>query len=203
MAAFHRAVELGADGVELDLHRTADGELVVHHDAALADGRAITALVVDALERVRVRGEPIPLLAEVFEAVGDRVAVHCELKGSDTAKDALALISRHRAAGATVHAFDHRLIAAARALAPAVPRGVLEVSYPVEPLAAARAVDARDLWRQWELIDQSLIDLAHADGRRVVAWTVNDAVVMTRLANWGVDGLCTDDVALATRTLGR
>ncbi len=196
-------MELGADGVELDLHRTADGALVVHHDAALADGRAINGIGVEALRPVRVRGEPIPLLAEVFEAVGDRVAVHCELKGSDTAPDALALIGRHQLSGTTVHAFDHRLIATARMLAPEVPRGVLEVSYPVEPLAAARAVDARDLWRQWELIDEALIDVAHADGRMVIAWTVNDPVVMTRLANWRVDGLCTDDVALATRTLGR
>jgi glycerophosphoryl diester phosphodiesterase len=52
--------------------------------------------------------------------------------------------------------------------------------------------DARDLWQHWELIDRELIDAVHADGGRVIAWTVNDGDVARRLASWGVDGICTD-----------
>ncbi len=196
-------MELDADGVELDVHRSSDGVLVVHHDDHLADGRALSTLSWPELEAVRVRGEPIPRLEAVFEAVGRDLRVHVELKGRDTAPGALRVIGSHAAPGqAAVHAFDHRLMASARSIDPAVPRGVLEVSYTIDPLAAARSVEARDVWRHLEFIDDALVESAHAESRRVIAWTVNGADQMTRLARIGVDGICTDDVALARRTLG-
>ena len=203
LAAFARAVELGADGIELDVHRTADGVLVVHHDYWLADGRTIASLPWPELGSIRVRGEPIPRLESVFDTVAGRLRVHVELKGRDTAPDAMRIITGMAAPGqGAVHAFDHRLMASARSIDPAVPRGVLEVSYTLDPLTAARSVDARDVWRHLEFIDDALVAAAHADGRRVIAWTVNQADHMTQLARIGVDGICTDDVALARRTLG-
>ncbi|MEY3701708.1 MAG: hypothetical protein RI891_1000, partial [Gemmatimonadota bacterium] len=56
---------------------------------------------------------------------------------------------------------------------------------------------ARDCWRHVDFIDEAFIRAAHADGCRVIAWTVNRADLMTRLAGWGIDAICTDDVALA------
>jgi glycerophosphoryl diester phosphodiesterase len=203
LAAFRRAAELGADAVELDVHRTADGTTVVHHDPLLADGRAITRVTAAQLAPLRVRGEPIPTLEAVLAAVGDSLAVYCELKGGDSTPGAVAVLSASTAAHGrhAVHSFDHRLVAEARRLAPDLARGVLEVSYPVQPVAAAEAVGARDLWRQWEFVDEALVQVAHAAGHRVIAWTVNDAEVMRRFAAIGVDGLCTDDVALARTAL--
>lgn len=204
LAAFHRAVELGADAAELDVHRTADGVVVVHHDPAIAGLGAIQSLSRAQLAAHRVQGEPIPTLDEVFDAVAGRLRIYVELKGADVAPGSLECIARHpTSAGAAVHCFDHRLVAEARRLAPQVPRGVLEVSYPVDTTGAARQVDARDLWRQRDFVDQAFIAAAHAEGRRVVAWTVNDASLMRRLAGWGIDAICTDDVALARETLGR
>jgi glycerophosphoryl diester phosphodiesterase len=203
LAAFSRAVELGAHGVELDVHCTTDGVLVVHHDHRLADGRALAALSWPDLADVRVRGEPIPRLEQVFERVGRRLRVHVELKGPGTASGALRVIAGQAAPGeGAIHSFDHRLMAAARSIDPTIPRGVLEVSYTVDPIAAARSVDARDIWRHLEFIDPALVEAAHRDGRRVIGWTVNDPDQMTRLARMGVDAICTDDVALAHRTLG-
>ena len=196
-------MELGAESVELDVHRTADGVIVVHHDDRLPDGRVIATLAWADLGAVRVRGEPIPRLESVFANAAGRLRVHVELKGRDTAADVLRIINEAAVPGqGAVHAFDHRLIARARSLDPTVPRGVLEVSYTTDPLAAAHSVDARDLWRHLEFIDEALVQAAHAEGRRVIAWTVNEADQMTRLAGIGVDGICSDDVALARRVLG-
>lgn len=205
LVAFQRAAELGADGVELDVHRSSDGTIVVHHDPRLADGREIRGVTAGQLASLRVRGESLPTLEAVLVAVGGSLAVYCELKGQDTTAGTLALLTRPGITphGGAVHAFDHRLIAEARGIAPQVPRGVLEVSYPVESLSAGEAVGARDLWRQAEYVDEALVRAAHAGGLRVIVWTVNDADAMTRFAAIGVDGLCTDDVALARRTLGR
>jgi len=203
LAAFHRAVELGAGAAELDVHRTADGVVVVFHDPVIAGLGAIRELTLAQLASHRVGGEPVPTLDEVFDAVGARLRIYVELKGSDVAPGALECIARHPTGhGAAVHCFDHRLVAQAGRLAPEVPRGVLEVSYPVDTTAAARQVAARDLWRQRDFVDEAFIRAAHAEGRRVVAWTVNDAPLMRRMAGWGIDAICTDDVALARETLG-
>jgi glycerophosphoryl diester phosphodiesterase len=205
LSAFRRGVELGADAVELDLHRTADGRIVVHHDFAVKDETSgalvpIAVMTASAVAAFRVRGEPIPLLDEVFAALGTDVMVYCELKGADTVAGTLHAIES-AGANAAVHSFDHRLIAEARAAAPNIARGVLEVSYPVDPLHALLEVEGRDLWRHRDFVDEPLIRAAHAGGARVVAWTVNDAAQMRRFAEWGVDAICTDDVALARGTL--
>ena len=211
LPAFQRAVELRADACELDVHRTADGVIVVHHDATLADGTPITSLRATELAERTARGMAIPTLDAVFEAIGDRLRLYCELKGPGTAEGTLAVIAHyprrsllaydanrgHDLGAAAVHAFDHRQVQLAGQLAPTVPRGVLEVSYPIDHTVSARSVDARDCWRQAEYIDEAFVRAAHAEGRRVIAWTVNSAAAMARLAAWGVDAICTDDVALA------
>ena len=207
LAAFRRAVELGADAAELDVHRTADGVLVVAHDPVLPGLGAIAERTASEVTAHFVRGEPVPTLEAVFAEVGDRLRLYVELKGQGTVPGAVAAIRSGPAAGraldarAAVHCFDHRLVAEARSLAPDVPRGVLEASYAVDSCAAARTVDARDLWRHRDFVDAALVRAAHAEGRRVVAWTVNDAALMRRMADWGVDAICTDDVALARATL--
>ncbi len=209
VAAFVRAVELGADGVELDVHLTADGVLVVHHDArphdapsaALAD-RDICSLTAEELSAFRVRGEPIPTLAEVIRAVAGSLSIYCELKGAGTAAAALNQLEKFGATAA-VHAFDHRQIAEARRIAPLVARGVLEASYHVVPTDTMASVDARDLWQAAEMIDRAMVEAAHARGGRVIAWTVDAPDEMLRLASIGVDGLCTNDVALCRTTLKR
>jgi glycerophosphoryl diester phosphodiesterase len=209
VAAFTRAAELGADGIELDVHLSADGVLMVHHDAVPHDApapqlaaRSISSLTASELRAFRVRGEPIPTLKQVLEAVGDRVTVYCELKGPATAAPAVPMLVERRARAA-VHSFDHRQVADARRIAPGLARGVLEASYHVVPTDTMASVDARDLWQAAELIDRALLEAVHARGGRVVAWTVDDPAEMARLAALGVDALCTNDVARCRAALGR
>lgn len=187
LAAFRRAAELGADGCEFDVHLHPDGVLRVHHDPL-----PLGALV----------PEGVPTLAETLALHGQfGLTAYVELKGPGSTPGALAALAAANVPGA-VHAFDHRQIAEARRLAPAVPRGVLEVSYPIDRLFALRAVAGRDLWRQWPFVDADLIAEANTAACRVVAWTVNDPVQMERLAALGVHAICTDDVLLARRVLG-
>lgn len=221
VAAFVRAVELGAQGIELDVHLTVDGVLVVHHDPVVhpssspslsphsssspslshhsSSSPAICSLTVEELSAFRVRGQQIPTLAEVIDAVGSKLTIYCELKGPGTAPAAVKLLENRAAA---VHAFDHRQVAEARRLSPKLARGVLEASYHVVPTDTMASVDARDLWEAAELIDQAMVEAVHARGGRVVAWTVDDPAVMLRLASIQVDALCTNDVALCRNTLG-
>jgi glycerophosphoryl diester phosphodiesterase len=184
LPAFERAADLGADGCEFDVHLHPDGVLRVHHDP-LPSGGAGAPTLEEVLALHKARG----------------LTAYAELKGPGTAPGTLAALAASGVTGA-VHAFDHRQIALAQSLAPDIPRGVLEVSYPVRPLEALQVVGGRDLWKQWPYIDADLVFAADAAGCRIVAWTVNDGKMMEFLAAIGVHALCTDDVALARRVLG-
>jgi glycerophosphoryl diester phosphodiesterase len=211
LAAFQRALDLGADGVELDVHCTADGTVIVHHDPVLRGtssdaslaGRPIAGLTTTQAAAFRLAdGEPVPTLVEVARLLGSHATLYCELKGAGTAGPSIDVL-RQSGGRSAVHAFDHRLVAEAALQAPEIPRGVLEVSRHVDPASSLRSVSARDLWQLVEFIDDSLVRDVHAAGGRVIAWTANDPALIERLAAWGVDGLCTDDVALARGVLGR
>ena len=211
LPAFQRALDLGADGVELDVHCTTDGTVIVHHDAVLhgtppaadLDGRPIATLTTAEAMAFRLAdGHPPPTLDEVAQLLRGRAILYCELKGVGTAEETLRALRRYGGPCA-VHSFDHRMIAEAAAFAPEIPRGVLEVSRHVEPAAALQSVQGRDLWQLAEWVDEWLVHAVHTAGGRVIAWTANAPETIERLASWGVDGLCTDDVALARTVLGR
>jgi len=194
LPAFQRAIELGADGAEFDVHLHPDGVIRVHHDPLPAAAPAPSA-------RKSRDGGPPTLEAVLTLLAGAGLTAYCELKGAGTPAGAIAAL---RAAGGkcAVHAFDHRMVAEALKIDAGVPRGVLEVSYPVDALHALQAVQGRDLWRNWPFIDEALVKAAHSAGARIIAWTVNDTAQIERLAKMGVDGLCTDDIALARHVLG-
>ncbi|MHB1311439.1 MAG: glycerophosphodiester phosphodiesterase [Gemmatimonadaceae bacterium] len=209
--AFQRAIDLGADGVELDVHVTRDGTVVVHHDPvirgassdAALDGQPIVQLTTAEVASFRLAdGGPVPTLLEVSALLRNRLTLYCELKGQGTAAPSLDIL---RAGGrrCAVHSFDHRMIAEAALLAPSVARGVLEVSRHVDAAGSLQSAGARDLWQLIEFIDDELVHQVHAAGGRVIAWTANEPSTIERLARLGVDGFCGDDVVMLRRVLGR
>ncbi|HJU68070.1 MAG TPA: glycerophosphodiester phosphodiesterase [Gemmatimonadaceae bacterium] len=201
LTSFLRALDLGADAVELDVHATRDGVVVVHHDfvpraesrVAALRGKPIADLSAADLETFQVSGEPIPTLSAVLEAVGTRATVYVEIKGRDIERAVIATIaSVSSAERVAIHSFDHRAVVRARAMRPGLPSGILSVSYLVDPQGALRAANARDYWQEASMIDESLVDAVHNARGRVIAWTVNDPDHARRLASMGVDGICTD-----------
>jgi glycerophosphoryl diester phosphodiesterase len=202
LPAFLRALELGADGVELDVQATRDGVVIVHHDEipcatppspSLA-GRRIDTLTFDELQGFSVDGAAlIPTLAEVLAALRGRVDVYVELKGHDIEGRVLDVIHQSPApARCGVHSFDHEAIRRCRAKAPGVRGGILFDTAPGDVVAAMRHADARDVWPREDLIDAALVSAVHGAGGRVLAWTVNAPARATLLARMGVDALCTD-----------
>jgi glycerophosphoryl diester phosphodiesterase len=203
LPGFRHALELGADGIELDVHLTADGVVVVHHDPVLPAGRSGQGFPIRDLTATELRGHPlapgvsIPTLAEVLTLVRDRAVVYVEVKASAAVDAVLARIAASPARCA-IHGFDHRVALRAAQATDAtghpIPTGILSASYLIEPAAALRAAHARDYWQQWELIDEPLVTQIHAARGRVIAWTVNDPSVARGLVDMGVDAICTDVV---------
>ncbi len=198
LPGFALAARLGAGGIELDVHQTRDGVIVVHHDPTVRDGTPINTL--DAAELLRYPLAPdvvIPTLAEVLECVAPfATVVYVEVKGRGIAgrpiEAAVVDVLDRSPVPTAVHAFDHRVAARVTALRPQLPTGILLDSYLIDPVAALRAAGARDYWQSWEFIDQTLVDRVHDAGGRVIAWTVNAPAQVRALDAMGVDGICSD-----------
>ncbi len=199
---------LDADGVELDVHATRDGAIVVHHDAEIPGFGAISLLSRSEARQVRIRnGEPLPLLSEVLELVGDR-EVYVEVKSLPEAHDQALLQVLDQGPAPrryAVHSFDHRVIRRLGGCRPDLKRGILLSAYLDDPVAALRGVGATSLWQEWQQVDQDLVSQVHDAGFSIIAWTVNEIGDMERMARLGVDGLCGNypdriRVAIAART---
>lgn len=195
LAAFSASIDLGADWVELDVHLTADGIPVVHHDPDLADGRALGDL------RRADLPDLVPTLAESIRACGS-LGVNVEIKpdGPERLRDALIeavvglLVSLGRPGRFLVTSFDHAIVARVRSLDERMPTGLLTMEAAGLDGLVDRAVDeghsAVVPW--WGLVDEQFMDRTHERGVAVNVWTVDDAGAMGRLVTMGVDAIITN-----------
>lgn len=196
LPSFSLALDAGADGLELDVHATRDGVVVVHHDPALSDGTVIAAsAATDVLGRALAPGARMPTLRELCDMVRGRAELFVEVKGEGIEQQILGVLSNYRGDFA-IHSFDHALIARVHALAPHVRLGVLFEDRTPSLAPLLETTGARDVWPHFSLVTSELVASAHAEGARVIPWTVNASDEATRLAALGVDGLCGDDVRI-------
>jgi glycerophosphoryl diester phosphodiesterase len=192
-AAFRRAIMLDADGVELDIHATRDGGIVVHHDPEIPGVGPIAQLSAAEARAVLIpNGERLPTLAEILELVGDRevcIEVKALLQRHDSAL--LAAIDRGPAPERyAIHSFDHRIVHRLGEARPSLRRGILLSAYLRDVVTAMRSVGASTLWQEWHQVDQELVNQVHDAGGSVIAWTVNEIGDLDRMVRLGVDGLC-------------
>jgi glycerophosphoryl diester phosphodiesterase len=206
-AAFRRALMLDADAIELDIHATSDGGLVVHHDAEMPGFGPISDLTRAKARQLRIgNGETLPLLEEVLELVGD-ITVWVEIKTLPAEHDDGLLATL--AAGPAperyaVHSFDQHIVRRLGEACPGLRRGILFTASAEDPVAALQAVGATTLWQEAPQVNQALVSRVHDAGAELVAWTVDEIGEVDRLVRLGVDGLCGNypdriRVALAAR----
>ena len=191
--AFRRAVNLGADGVELDIHVTADGGLVVHHDPCLPGIGAIADLDTRTVVGTTLsNGESVPLLGEVLDLIGEH-EVWVEVKHMPARFDSNLMTTLDAGPAPhcyAVHSFDHRVVARLGRGRPSLRRGILLASRPVDILPLLPLAGADTLWQVRHFIDRELVTMVHETGARIIAWTANEDEEIERLAELGVDGIC-------------
>ncbi len=227
MAAFDLGLQAGADGLELDVHLSADGVPVVHHDATLdrttshtgplAARTAAELARVDAGYRFaangsfpfRNQGVGIPSLRDVLGRYR-HVPIVIELKvdsaelGQAVAQDVLAAAAVDRVC---IAGYGARSAAAARA---ALPGAASSATHPEVRLAVYRGLAGWPLRRAVyggyqvperdglvRIVSPRFIRHAHAAGLKVEVWTVDDESDMRRLLGWGADGLISNRPDLA------
>jgi len=204
LAAFRAAAPQGADGVELDVHATADGELIVHHDETI-DGTHIVQSTAQAIAALRLKnGEPVPTLSQALATIAPRLQVFIEVKGLDPGWDARLFETMDRGpnpAGYAVHSFDHRIIRRLTEKGRGLRCGVLSSSYPVRPLAALKDAGAAILWQERTVADEMLVRTLHDAGMSLFVWTVDEPADLARFVAMGVDGICTNVPARARQAV--
>jgi glycerophosphoryl diester phosphodiesterase len=221
LAAFRLAVEHGADAVELDAKLTADGQIVVIHDQTVdrttgAHGivRRMTLAQLKLLDagshfHASFSGEPIPTLAEVFAAVGDRIRINVEITNYKSLWDALPeriadlVIASGMQKQVFFSSFHPLNLWRIRRRLPDTHAALLTL-----PGWMKRGQGRLGLAISPRLIHPYYTDLTaenlareHSLGRRLNVWTVNDPEEMRRLFKMGIDGIITDDPLLARQVM--
>ena len=209
LAAFERAVALGAPFIETDLRLTRDARFVAIHDPTLertTNGRgAVRDHTLAELRQLdagmwfdrQFMGERIPTLEEILEfARVHDVVFYLEIKydsawGMHHALTA-ALAGVDNAARTIVISFDPSTLEALRRLDASMMTGLLVESAQGDAAKAALDVGARQLCPRADLVTKELVDQAHRADLHVVAWTVNEADGMASVIHAGVDGIMTD-----------
>lgn len=206
LEAFAGAIAMGADGIELDVRRTADGALAVHHDAALADGRTIFRLRADELPAF------VPLLDAALDACAG-VTVNVEIKNVPIDPDydpeetvavrvAELIDERGQQGSVIVSSFSLAAIDAVRNADDRIPTAWLTLPRYDQIRAVASAAERGHvaLHPEYTAVTPAVVAAAHDAGLALNTWTVDDPDEMARLAALGVDAIVTNvpDVAAAT-----
>jgi len=211
LEAFEYAINVGVDGIEMDIAATKDGVPVVSHDPWLPDGAPIRTLT---SPEVRRRAPAIPMLAEVL-ALADRgpFLFNVEIKSfpdrpnlapapDDFAAMVLAEVDRRGLGGRVmIQSFDFRVLHSTRRLAPEVARGAL-FEVRGDFVSIAREAEASIAVPEFQLVSRGHVAAAHAAGLEVYTWTPNAPAEWQTLIETGVDAIITDNPESLLRWLG-
>jgi len=202
LAAFDKALALGAKWIELDV-QLHDGQIWVFHDQRLERCTNGKGWLVDhdaaALRALDAGGgQRIPVLREVLEHLRGRVALNIELKtGAGTAAAVAQALRAAFAAGwkpeqFLVSSFNLPELREFKRLVPDVALGVLLCGVPLDLAFAATTLGARVVSLDRDFAEPALIEDAHARGMKVFVFTVNEREDIARFRAAGVDGVFTD-----------
>jgi glycerophosphoryl diester phosphodiesterase len=223
MAAFNLAVEVGAHAIELDAKLSRDGEVVVMHDSTLdrtTDGtgtvRSHNVMELRTLDAGSHFGESftderIPILADVFDSLAGKILINVELTNYATLLDCLPekvisqIVHRGIENDVLISSFNPVARIMSKLIAPEIQIGLLvRGSTPLFINRMMRSWIMYDCYHPpWDRVSQDVIDQERENGHRIHVWTVNSPEEMLRLVKIGVNGVITDDPALARNVLER
>lgn len=214
LAAFRRAAELGADGIEFDAKLSRDGVVVILHDATVdrtTDGSGrVSDLSLAELKQLdagakfsaKFAGERIPTLEETLDAIGDRLLINIELTNYASRNDGLEakvleLMLRHPwRERIMLSSFNPIALRRVKRAAPQVVCGLLTLPgrmFQAGRILFARLIPGLDAHHpHHSMTTAGFVRRAHARGQKVNTWTVNAEAEMRRLIAIGVDALMTD-----------
>lgn len=203
LESIQKALDLGVDAIELDVHRCQSGELVVIHDFTLdrtTNGEGeVAGKALEALKALKIEGKfKIPLLKEVLDLIEGKCRINIELKGSHTAPGACEIIKDYITnrnwsyEDFIVSSFQKNELFEVYGIDPNIPIGILsKASFP-EAIELGKLVKAKAIHPSIGIITRANVKLSQQQGFLVNVWTVNDPEAIQRMKNFGVDGIISD-----------
>jgi glycerophosphoryl diester phosphodiesterase len=203
--AFLAAAADGAKMCELDVQATRDGAVIVMHDDTVdrtTNGSGAVASL--TLEQIRTldagakfaddfRGVKVPTLDEVFEAIRGKLGLNIEIKEGAVEREVCATMRRFDALETSlVSSFAWNALRNVRAIDPGIRVALLADKRPRRLIEEAAAMGAYAVNPQYKLATREFCDEAHAQGLRVMVWTVDAPSAMEILADNGVDAIMTN-----------
>ena len=206
LAAFARAMQTKAEWIELDVHLSADGEVVVMHDGTVdrcTDGHGLIAeMTLAEIKELdagswfgeEFAGERVPTLAEVVALVGERLRINVEIKSAADPLSSLKVVQVLKDRGVLARSMISSFgLEALIETGKHWPEGLLA-------LITGRAADLDVVIEHglqglnvgyWE-VDEAMVRRAHEAGVKVMIWTMDDPARWDEFADLGVDCICTN-----------
>ena len=191
LQSFDLALQHGCDGFEFDVRLTADGRALICHD------RTVGNLKVCEVSSNQL--PQCPLIEDVLRHYANRAFLDIELKVSDLETGVLAALREHQPhRGFVVSSFLLEVIIELKVRRGTVPVGI--ICDDRKQLARWPEMPVEYVIAEKRLVSEKLVEEVHSAGRKLFVWTVNDPPEMLRVANWGVDGIISDETQLMRRT---
>jgi glycerophosphoryl diester phosphodiesterase len=203
LASFAKALDLGVDGIELDVHVCATGELVVIHDFTV-DRVTNGTGEVHKLTLVQLQGlsiqpnHKIPTLDEVYALVNRQCFINIEMKGRHTAQPVSDFINNYVAhkgynySDFLVSSFQQEELQMMSEINPQIHLGILTQASVTQAWEWADAYKAKAIHPHFSLLTESNVKKAQQAGLKVYTWTVNEPEDIARITTYGVDGIISD-----------
>lgn len=199
LEAFEYALSSGCDGFEFDVRSTLDRRHILHHDPKLGRCEIAATSYFDLQNHPEPRRSPIACLEDVLRGFGDRAYLDIELKASGCEQEILAELKAHPPSrGYVVSSFLPEVLMGLNQLSDTLPLGY--ICDDAEAAEEWRNLPIGVLLPHYRLVSRRLVDEVHGCNIQLMTWTVNRQPDMLRFANWGVDGLISDDPVLLSRT---
>lgn len=203
VSSFARAIEMGVDMIELDVHLSRDGELVVIHDDTVDRTTDGTGRVGEMdLTGIRLldagRGERIPTLDEAFKLILGKCSINIELKGGGTAQPVLDFLDERvasleqRTDRILISSFDPDMLLYVRDKTHKYALGILVKDEPYGAEEFGKEIGAYSVHPEHLYLAVDFVKESHERDLRVYPWTVNDPGDIARMKELGVDGIITD-----------
>jgi len=197
LRSFQKALELGVDAVELDVRRTKDGQIVVMHDADVkrtTNGEGLVSdLTLAEIQKLNMdKNEHAPTLKEALQFLNGKAKVFIELKEENLEQQVLDVIDQVGTEKSVVLvSFLENALKTVKELNLKVETGLIYAKHK-NPLKAALDVNAQWLLALYRFMHTANVEKAHANGLKVLVWTINTAEEAAEMAKKGVDAIASD-----------
>jgi len=201
LLGFEYALECGMEGIELDVRKTADNQIVIIHDETIdrtsnGEGDVSSFTYDQLLEFDFGEGEKIKLLSEVIPVICEKAILYIELK-DESVEEVISIVENSSFQDQIViKSFDHRQLHQISKLNPKLTLAALMVCTPADPKSLAESCGASILSINVSYIDRDLIEKSKNAGIVLCGWNCNDVEMKNHLESIGLDWLGTDTPSL-------